>query len=123
MDCTLISYVVFRLCSPFYVDQPANAVQLSHNHDVAYELFELRSGPGLRPIHRLGNRQPEGTDESIRREISDILDKARGPDGQRKRENVKRMQEAFKHSWGPEGSNWREIERLVNLASTVEIRN
>ena len=55
-----------------------NALTLVNSLNVAYELFELRSGSGLRPIHRLGDRAPEGTVESARREFSEILASTRG---------------------------------------------
>ena len=37
-------------------------------------------------IHRLGNRAPEGTVDSAQREFRDVLVKALGDDGARKRE-------------------------------------
>ena len=63
-----------RICWPFLGDQPYIALHASANLNVAYELFEVRSGPGRGPVHRLG-RAPEGTVDAVRRRL-------RGVDGQ-----------------------------------------
>ena len=94
-----------------------NAASLTSTHDVAYELFELRSGEGLRPIHRLGNRSPEGTVDSAQREFRDVLAKARGDDGARKRANIRALQSQLKEHWAPVSYNWRELERCLKVIS------
>ena len=108
------------MCCPFDADQPVNAINLTFVHNVAYELYELRSGDGLRPIHRLGDYTPEGTQESIRREFIEVLTKARGEDGSIKRQNARRLQDLIKENWAPGGYGWTEIER--SLAAT-SLRN
>ncbi|EIN06280.1 UDP-Glycosyltransferase/glycogen phosphorylase [Punctularia strigosozonata HHB-11173 SS5] len=81
------------ICWDFSADQPLVAATLSSVLDVAYQLFEVRTGPeGLRPIYRTG-KAPEGTIEAVRRELAEVLDKMRGEDGARKRENVKMIQQ------------------------------
>ncbi|EJC97778.1 uncharacterized protein FOMMEDRAFT_162597 [Fomitiporia mediterranea MF3/22] len=40
-------------------------------HNLGYELVEVRSGDGLRPIHHLGGKAPEASIESVRREFSE----------------------------------------------------
>ena len=94
-----------------------NAASFTSTHDVAYELFELRSGEGLRPIHRLGNRSPEGTVDSAQREFRDVLAKARGDDGARKRANIRALQSQLKEHWAPGSYNWRELERCLKVIS------
>ena len=67
--------------------------------DVAYELFEVRTGEyGLKPIHRLG-RAPIGTIEAVREEAHDILEKAFGEDGARKRASMKVLSEKIGRAW------------------------
>ena len=92
-----------------------NALTLVNSLNVACELFELRSGSGLRPIHRLGDRAPEGTTESARREFSEILVSTRGEIGAKKRENAQRIQKQLKSNWTPGGYSWKEIGRCMEI--------
>ncbi|KAI8969573.1 hypothetical protein BD414DRAFT_259276 [Trametes punicea] len=50
---------------PFDADQPLNAVHISDNLQIGYELIEVRSGPGLQPIYRNG-RKPVGTVDAVK---------------------------------------------------------
>lgn len=76
---------------------------MTHKHDAAYELMEVRLGNGLRPLYRTG-KQPEGTLESVRREANEVLAKAFGPDGEEKRANMIRLKERFEQAWSENGS-------------------
>jgi hypothetical protein len=79
---------------------------LSGSLDVAYQLFEVRTGMhGLKPICRTG-KTPEGTIESVKREFSEVLEKMRGKDGTRKRTNVQKIRESLVAS-GQEGGHAR----------------
>ncbi|KAK7682539.1 hypothetical protein QCA50_014339 [Cerrena zonata] len=101
------------ICWPFGADQPTNAARLSSVLDVAYELFEIRTGElGLKPIHRLG-KAPLGTVEAIRNEASSVLEKAFGADGARKRANMKILQEAVSSTWSENGPAQRDLLRLI----------
>ncbi|PAV17483.1 UDP-Glycosyltransferase glycogen phosphorylase [Pyrrhoderma noxium] len=111
-----LSSGVPMICCPFDADQPSNASNLSHIQNIAYELYELRSSHGLRPIHRLNNYQPKGTPESIKNEIKEVLKKAWGEDGKRKRKNIRRIQEAIKAGWGKDGENWDGIKKIYDIA-------
>lgn len=82
---------------------------------MGYELFEIRSGYGLLPIHRLGGRVPTATVESVQAEIRDVLAKARGEDGKKKRENVLKFREALAASWKTGGESWKELEKLADI--------
>jgi hypothetical protein len=85
---------------------------LSSSLDVAYQLFEVRTGiPGLKTIHRLG-RAPKGTVDSVKEEFADVLVKMRGPDGARKRQNAERIRDTL-ISTVQEGGQARQA--LVNL--------
>ena len=60
----------YRICWPISADQSAAAVHLTENLNVGFELFQVRTGDGLKPIARrkggLGvNNTPEGTREAV----------------------------------------------------------
>lgn len=82
---------------------------------MGYELFEMRSGYGLLPIHRLSNKVPKATVDSLKEEFRDVLRQAMGKDGKIKRENVRKFREACVESWKPEGTSWKELERLTSI--------
>lgn len=106
-----------RICWPFDIDQPVNAALISDVHNAGYELFEIRSLHGLKPIHRLGGRKPEGTLDALRVELKDVLAKAMGEDGKVKRANAQKIRDEFAKSWKPDGYSWTEIQRIVDVAS------
>ncbi|EMD37929.1 glycosyltransferase family 1 protein [Gelatoporia subvermispora B] len=108
-----VTHGVPMLCWPFQADQPTNAVHLTDNLDVAYELIEVRTGEhGLKPIYRTG-RVPVGTVEAMQTEAKDILAKAFGEDGARKRANMKRLQLSVVESWHDNGPSARALEELM----------
>lgn len=104
-----------RICWPFEADQPTNAANVSLVHNIGYELFEVRTGPGVRPIHRLGGRTPECSVESVKREFKEILEKAGGEDGKIKRANMKELREKVAKQWAPGGENWQELKRISDI--------
>ncbi|PAV16814.1 UDP-Glycosyltransferase glycogen phosphorylase [Pyrrhoderma noxium] len=112
-----LSTGVPMICCPFDADQPAIAACLSSVHNVAYELFELRSGHGLKPIHRLRNRAPEGTIDSTRKEIKEVLALAYGPDGEEKRRKARVFQHELEQGWSSinNGSSWKEIAKITEV--------
>ncbi len=91
-----------------------NAAHICGNLDIGYELFEIRSGSGLLPIHRLQDRAPTGTVEAVRKEAAITLDQAFGEDGKRKRANVRRLQESVLNAWSADGSSTRELQALAD---------
>lgn len=113
-----LSYLTLssRICWPFQADQGTNAASFSSESDIGYELFEVRTGPGLLPVHRLG-RAPTGTIEAIRAEAVATLDKAFGEDGKRKRANIEKMREKISNVWSPGGSCTRELQGLADTIS------
>ena len=100
---------------PFDADQPVIAVSVTFVHNLGYELFEVRTGDGLRPIHRLGDWSPEGTVEAVKREFSETILKMKGEDGATKRANAQRFRDAFAKLWAPGGENWKEIKRITDV--------
>jgi len=102
------------ICWPFSADQPANAVNLAENHDVAYELIEVRTGNGLRPRYRT-DKVPLGTVDAIRAETREVLDKAFGEDGARKRVNMKKLQKEVNSAWDKGGSAEVDMSRFLEI--------
>ena len=106
-----------RICWPFGGDQPTNAARLSSVLDVAYELFEVRTGEnGLKPIYRLG-RAPVGTSDAVRDEARSVLEKAFGKEGARKSVNMRRLQEEVLRTWDEDGSARRDLKRFIATLS------
>lgn len=103
---------MFRICWPYHADEPTNAAHLSHNLDVAYELIEVRTGLGLKPILRSG-KVPIGSVEAVREEAASVLENAFLIDGERKRTNIKILRDAVLASWAEDGSAKLSMDALV----------
>jgi len=102
------------ICWPFRGDQVFNAVTLSVQLNVSYELFEARSGEhGLAPILRLGGQAPKGTIEAFSAEFLNVLQVAKSEDGDIKRANAKRISNEIKNTWVQGGTGWVEIKRML----------
>ncbi|KAH9934153.1 UDP-Glycosyltransferase/glycogen phosphorylase [Fomitopsis serialis] len=108
-----ISQGVPMICWPHHYDQPTNAIHLSCNLDIAYELFEVRTENGLRPIHRTG-RAPEATVESVKREAKEVLQAAFGEDGERKRRNTQKLRAALGEAWTDSGRATKELRAFLS---------
>ena len=102
-----------RIFWPFGGDQSLNAVHMSDNLKVAYELIEVRTGHGLHEIYRNG-RKPIGTIDAVKDEARDILAKAFGEDGAQKRERLKALTQALKHEWEEGGSSLRDMSAFLD---------
>ncbi|KAH9832557.1 uncharacterized protein C8Q71DRAFT_777031 [Rhodofomes roseus] len=64
--------VVYAICASgpmirwtFAFGQPLNAMYLTQNPNVAYEVFNVRTGPNLKPVYRF-DKAPEGTLNVVR---------------------------------------------------------
>ena len=84
---------------------------------MGYELFEVRSGLGLLPVHRLANRSVAATVDSAKSEFRGVLERAMGEDGKVKRENARRVREALGECWKPGGEGWKEVKKITDLLS------
>ncbi|KAH9833566.1 uncharacterized protein C8Q71DRAFT_860354 [Rhodofomes roseus] len=100
------------ICWPFILDQATNAARISDRLQNGYELFQVRSGPGLQPAYRLG-KAPEGTLEAFSAEAQQVLSKAFGEDGQRRRANAQRLKQRIMQAWGENGSSQKAIEDFL----------
>lgn len=102
-----------RICWPQISDQPVNSLHLTHNLDVAFELFEVRTGHGLRRVNRTGLAYA-GTLDAVRREANETLDKAFGADGERKRANIAKLRQSMDSAWSEQGPSRRALERFLD---------
>lgn len=106
------------ICWPFTGDQPMNTIHLTENLDVAYELFEVRTGTsGLKPAYRTG-KVPVGTLEAVRSEAHAVLEQAFGTDGARKRENIRKLREVALTLWNDGGAAQVAAKRLLEYISS-----
>ncbi|EJD00712.1 UDP-Glycosyltransferase/glycogen phosphorylase [Fomitiporia mediterranea MF3/22] len=103
------------ICWPYDADQPMNAANIAFVHKAGYELFEVRNGQGLRPVHRLGDKAPEGTLDAVRREVTEVLTKAQSEDGQKRRAKAQWFSREFSRSWELGGLAWVELGRLLEV--------
>ncbi len=102
-----------RICWPYQADQPQNAVHLTDNLEVAYELIEVRNSLGLKPIYRNG-KSSVGTIEAVREEAHRVLDSAFGEDGAKKRAKAVELQTAFEDVWAEGGSSLADLNRFLD---------
>ncbi|KAI5123071.1 hypothetical protein M0805_000505 [Coniferiporia weirii] len=105
------------ICWPFRGDQPCNAINLTVNLNVAYELFEVRNGVhGLAPLLRLGEKSPSGSLDAVYREVLEVLKLARGEDGATKRGNALRIQTEITKAWELNGVCNAELSKMLDFA-------
>ncbi|PSR79622.1 hypothetical protein PHLCEN_2v6923 [Hermanssonia centrifuga] len=108
-----LSFGVPMICWPYQADQPQNAVHLTDNLEVAYELIEVRNSLGLKPIYRNG-KSSVGTIEAVREEAHRVLDSAFGEDGAKKRAKAVELQTAFEDVWAEGGSSLADLNRFLD---------
>ena len=102
-----------RIVWPISADQPLNAIHLSENLDVGYELIEVRHGVGAGKIYRNG-RVPVATVDAVKAEMRDVLERAYSEEGARKRSNVLSVQKKLQAAWAEDGIARREVEAFLD---------
>ena len=113
MQVILISLPFRRICWPINADQPAAAAHVTENSRAAFELFQVRSGNGLKRIHRNG-LTPEGTREAVGIEVRQTIDLCRGEKGQELRKNAEEFKVKFAKAWDEDGNARQEIRRFLH---------
>ncbi|OSC96927.1 glycosyltransferase family 1 protein [Trametes coccinea BRFM310] len=98
---------------PITVDQPANAVHLTYNVDMAYELMEVRNGVGAGPLRRTG-KAPLGTLDAVRDELRDVLLRAFGTDGAAKRQRLLGLRDTLEKAWTEGGIARQEVGQFLD---------
>ena len=90
-----------------------NAVHISDQLQIGYELLEVRTGHGLEPIYRTGYT-PKGTIEALKAEIRDVLQKAFGEDGAKKRARLEAVRKGVTGEWEVGGSSLRDVSAFLD---------
>ena len=90
-----------------------NAIHLTDHIGAAYELIEVRNGAGLGPILRNG-KTPTGTLDAVKEEMRDVLDRAFGEDGEKKREKVRELRNTLQAAWSEGGIARKEVEAMLD---------
>ncbi|KAI0760930.1 UDP-Glycosyltransferase/glycogen phosphorylase [Trametes elegans] len=93
---------------PIDADQPQNALHLSENLCIAYELLSVRHGAGLGRIFRTGV-VPDGSLASVRAEITDVLRRAFGDEGEEMRQRLEGVRAKLDRAWNEDGEARREV--------------
>ena len=101
-----------RICWPITADQPAAAAHLSENLNVAFELFQVRTGDGLRPLARNGIAA-EGTREAVGIEMRQTIDLCRSEKGTVMRRNAEQLKLKFVKAWEEDGAARQEIRKFL----------
>ena len=102
---------VFSIAWPIAADQPVNAAYITLSLDVAFEMVEVRTGLGLKPLYR--GVRPTGTVETVAAEARSILQKARGSDGERKRQNAESLRDKWRGEWEEDGDALKNLRKFL----------
>ncbi|KZT56671.1 glycosyltransferase family 1 protein [Calocera cornea HHB12733] len=99
---------------PIGADQPHLARWLSEVLDTAFELLQVRIGVAKTKAFRGGPNGTEiiGTEEAIKAEMRDVLKRARGEEGKRKRANAKTSRQTILDALIPGGAIHQHFELL-----------
>ena len=109
-----------RICWPIVADQPTSAAHLTENLNVAFELFQVRTGDGLKPLARNG-LAAEGTREAVGIEIRQTIDLCRSEKGQAMRSNAEQIKMKFVKAWEDDGTARQEIRKFIHKYSTSDL--
>ena len=66
-------------------------------------------------MYRLNGRPPEGTVKAVRREFTEVLEKVKGEDGRKKRDNAEKLSQRLRQVWEQGGEGWSELSKLTAL--------
>lgn len=80
--------------------------------DVAFELVEVRTGLGLKPLYR--GLHPSGTVAAIASEVRSTLQKARGKEGERKRRHAESVRDKWKGEWQEGGEALKNLRNFLD---------
>jgi len=100
------------ICWPFAADQPPAAAHATENLNVAFELFQVRTGNGLKPLARNGIT-PEGTREAVGIELRQTIDLCRSEKGQELRSNAEKFKVKFAKAWDEDGIARQEMRHFL----------
>ena len=75
----------------------------------------MRSGYGVEPIHRLGNKKIKGTTEAVKEEIRAVMKNARGYDGDLKRSKAQWFAKQFAASFEEGGEQYENLKKIFAI--------
>ena len=102
-----------RICWPFNLDQLIGSAHLTENLNVAFELFQMRTGEGLNlPIHRNG-LTPQGTRTAVGIEIWQSIDLCHSEKGRKLTKNAEKFRVMFMKACDEDGAARREIRNFL----------
>ena len=94
-------------------DQPITAAHVTENLHAGFELFQVRSGEGLKPIYRNG-LTPSGSREAVGIEVRKTIDLCRSDKGQETRSNAEKLKVKFAREWEEDGFARQEIRKFLH---------
>jgi hypothetical protein len=103
---------------PLVADQPVTAAHVAENIHAGFELFQVRSGEGLKPLHRNG-LTPAGSREAVGIEVRHTIDLCRSEKGQEIRSNAEKLKVEFAKAWEEDGPARQEIRRFVYKYTSI----
>ena len=80
---------------------------------MAFELFQVRTGDGLKPLARNGIAA-EGTCEAVGIEIQQTIDLCQSEKGQVMRSNAEQFKLKFVKAWEDDGITRQEIRKFLH---------
>ena len=101
-----------RIFFPIVGDQPVAAAHVTENLHAGFELFQVRSGEGLKPVYRNGIT-PAGSREAVGIEVRHTIDLCRSEEGQEIRSNAEKLKEKFSKAWEEDGPARQEIRKFL----------
>ena len=102
-----------RILFPILGDQPVAAAHVTENLHAGFELYQVRSGEGLKPLHRNG-LTPTGSREAVGIEVRETIDLCRGEKGQEIRSNAEKLKVEFARAWEEDGAARQEIRSFIH---------
>ena len=102
-----------RIFWPLLGDQPVIAAHVTENLHAAFKLFQVRSGGGLKTLHRNGIT-PVGSREAVGIEVRQTIDLCRSEKGQEIRSNAEKLKVQFSKAWEEDGAARQEIRYFLN---------
>ena len=102
-----------RIFFPLVGDQPIAAAHVTENIHAGFELFQVRSGEGLKTLHRNGIT-PAGSREAVGIEVRQTIDLCRSDKGQEIRSNAEKLKVKFAKAWEEDGVTRQEIRKFLH---------
>jgi hypothetical protein len=94
-------------------DQPFTASHVAENLHAAFELFQVRTGDGLKPLYRNG-LTPTGSREAVGIEVRQTIDLCRSKEGEEIRRNAEKLKVKFANAWEEDGAARLEIRKFLH---------